>query len=284
MRMRIKHLSRPESAPPRLDLAVAHTASQLHAENGLCVRLSARSEHDLGVPYRQGTSIHHRARPGQQDQGSASHVHVNTQRVARNHRIGEVEHHVAPRGPQLQRRGTTQRPQRRTEPPRLSTRITSPACTAAAPDRPGSPVRSAVRMASSSIVREDKAASRRSSNSSAVSRPSPAASRSTSTARSRSASEALTLGDAPGPSGSPTDGKTADTPLPVPLAIPHYALVCTRRTTLHRLMVSGSGRGNVSGPRTDPSVLYEDYSPRPAAWSRDQQSGLPVFTIGDGHG
>jgi TniQ len=90
-------LTTASTSPPHLDLAVAHTASQLHAENGLCIRLGARAEPDLGVPHRQGASIHHSARPDQQDQGSASHIHVNTQRVARDHRIGEVEHHVAPR-------------------------------------------------------------------------------------------------------------------------------------------------------------------------------------------
>ena len=110
------------------------------------------------------------------------------------------------------RRGTTQRPQRRTEPPRLSIRITSSACTVGEPDRPGPPVRSAVRTASSSSVREDKAASSRSSNSSAVSRPSPAAAHSTSKTRSRSASEALTPGDAPPPPPAHGSALRAGTP------------------------------------------------------------------------
>jgi hypothetical protein len=106
------------------------------------------------------------------------------------------------------RRGTTQPPVRRTEPPRWSIRTTSSACAATAPGRPGPATRSAVSAASSPSVRADRAASTRSSNSSAVSRPSARAPRSTSMTRSRSASDAR------------TSGKSADTFFPC-LRTPH---------------------------------------------------------------
>ena len=91
------------------------------------------------------------------------------------------------------RRGTTQRPLRVTSPKRWSIRTMSLACR-------WIPLggRSAVRTASSLLVRADSAASRRSSSSAAVSRPSPAAALRISATRSRSAWDALSSGSAPG--------------------------------------------------------------------------------------
>jgi alkylation response protein AidB-like acyl-CoA dehydrogenase len=87
---------------PRSDVAVPHAAVQLHPENDGHARLGVRAYFDVGVAQRQRTDIHHNARPGHQDQGSAPHVQLDEQRVSHDDRLGEVERHVAPRRAQLQ--------------------------------------------------------------------------------------------------------------------------------------------------------------------------------------
>lgn len=82
---------------PRPDVAVTHSAGELHTKNDRCARFGLRADLDVGVARSQSTDIHHDAWPGHQDQGSAPHVHVDEQRVSQDDRLGEVERHVAPR-------------------------------------------------------------------------------------------------------------------------------------------------------------------------------------------
>src|SRR6185437_6431823 len=100
----------------------------------------------------------------------------------------------------------------------------------------GAAARSAVSGASSRNVREDRAASMRSRNSSAVRRPSVVAARSTSMTRSRSASEALRSGELAGSGGSPVGGMSAGTSLPVPLGSSSCTAVHAGEITLHRAL------------------------------------------------
>jgi alkylation response protein AidB-like acyl-CoA dehydrogenase len=92
----------PQARLSRPDVAVAHAAGQLHAENDRRAGLGLRADFDVGVAHRQRIGIHDDARLGHQDQGSAPHVHVDQQRVGHDDRLGEVKRHVAPRRPQLQ--------------------------------------------------------------------------------------------------------------------------------------------------------------------------------------
>ena len=87
---------------PGPDVAVAHPAGHLHAEDDRHARLGFRADLDVGVAPCQRIGSHDDARPGHQDQGSATHVHIDHQRVGHDDRLGEVERHVAPRRPQLQ--------------------------------------------------------------------------------------------------------------------------------------------------------------------------------------
>ena len=156
---------------------------ELHAKNDRRARLGTRAV--LRRRSAPSANQHPRRGPARPaGPGSAPHVQVNAQRVVHNHRSSEVEPHVAPRRPQL-------------HPPRHHPAARAPDRTSALVDpdhvlglrrclaRQADPAtRSAVNMASSPRVREDKAASRRSSSSSGVSRPSPAATRSTSMTQS----------------------------------------------------------------------------------------------------
>ena len=126
------------------------------------------------------------------------------------------------------RRGTTQRPVRWKDPARWSIRITSSAGAVSGARLARVVARSAVSGASSRKVREDRAASMRSLNSSAVRRPSAVAARSTSMTRSRSASEALRSGELAGSGGSPVGGMSAGTSSPPFRSGPRVA----RRSTL----------------------------------------------------
>jgi alkylation response protein AidB-like acyl-CoA dehydrogenase len=86
----------------RPDVAVAHPAGQMHAENDRHARFDVPPDLDVGVAHREIIGIHDDARPDHQDQGSATHVHIDHQRVGRDDRLGEVERHVAPRQSKLQ--------------------------------------------------------------------------------------------------------------------------------------------------------------------------------------
>jgi alkylation response protein AidB-like acyl-CoA dehydrogenase len=81
---------------PGPDVAVTHSAGQLHTKNDRRARLGLRADFDIGVAHSQGANIHHDAWPCHQDQGSAPHVHIDEQRVSHHDRLGEVERHVAP--------------------------------------------------------------------------------------------------------------------------------------------------------------------------------------------
>ena len=87
---------------PRPDVAVAHAAGQMHAENDRRARPGVRADLDVGVAHRQRMGVHDDARLGHQYQRPATHVHVDQQRVGHDDRLGEVQRHVAPRRPQLQ--------------------------------------------------------------------------------------------------------------------------------------------------------------------------------------
>src|SRR6516164_6083615 len=87
---------------PRPDVAVAHAAGQVHAENDRGARPGVRADLDVGIAHRQRIGVHDDARLGHQDQRPATHVHVDQQRVGHDDRLGEVQRHVAPRRPQLQ--------------------------------------------------------------------------------------------------------------------------------------------------------------------------------------
>jgi hypothetical protein len=82
---------------PRLDVAVAHPPGQLHPKPDRRAGLGARADVDVGVAHGQVVDVHHDARPEHQDQGSATPVQVDVQRVGPDDRLGEVEYHVAPR-------------------------------------------------------------------------------------------------------------------------------------------------------------------------------------------
>ena len=86
----------------RPDVAVAHPAGQLHAEDDRHAGFDVRPDLDVGIAHREIIGIHDDARPAHQDQGPAAHVHVDQQRVGHDDRLGEVERHVAPRQSQLQ--------------------------------------------------------------------------------------------------------------------------------------------------------------------------------------
>lgn len=98
------------------------------------------------------------------------------------------------------RRGTSQRPVRVTSPKRWSIRTRSLACGGIPSEG-----RSAVSPARSPVVRADNAASKRSSSSAAMSRPSPAAICRISTTCSRSRSDARSSGVVPCLEESPAD-------------------------------------------------------------------------------
>ena len=82
---------------PRLDVAVAHPPGQLHPKPDRRTRIGARADVDVGVAHGQVVDVRHDARPEHQDQGSATPVQVDVQRVGPDDRLGEVEYHVAPR-------------------------------------------------------------------------------------------------------------------------------------------------------------------------------------------
>ena len=63
---------------------------------GRPIGLDGRVDVDVGVARRQGISIHDGARVDYQDQGPATHLHVDVQRLVPDHRLGEVDGHVAP--------------------------------------------------------------------------------------------------------------------------------------------------------------------------------------------
>src|SRR6266487_3335368 len=134
------------------------------------------------------------------------------------------------------RHGTTQRPARRTEPPCLLIRITSSACAVAPPDRPGPPARSAVStgqlieraggqgglQAPIELVSGQPAVPRGGAQHIHDSVPvcirSPHPGRCTGSGRLTGRREICRHIPSP------------PLPLPFPLAAPHYAPVCTRRT------------------------------------------------------
>jgi alkylation response protein AidB-like acyl-CoA dehydrogenase len=89
-------LSESGSRLPGLDVAVTHAAGQPHPKPDRRTRLGARADIDVGIAHDQRTDIHDDARADHQDQGPATPVHIDDQRVRHDDRLGEVEHHVAP--------------------------------------------------------------------------------------------------------------------------------------------------------------------------------------------
>jgi hypothetical protein len=94
----------PERPPrrPHHHAAMLFLTDQLHAQRDRHTTVRGLTVRDPAVFQCQGISIDHNARLGDQRQGLAPPVHVDSQGVLRDHCLSEVERHLAPVGGQLQ--------------------------------------------------------------------------------------------------------------------------------------------------------------------------------------
>ena len=121
-----------------LNPAVTHAADQLHAKNDRRARLSARADPDVGVAHPSANQ-HPRQGPVRSPGSGIRHACSGRYAACRASITASVKSsHTSHHDDRSSSRcGTTQRPVRRTEPPRWSIRITSSACAVAAPGMPG---------------------------------------------------------------------------------------------------------------------------------------------------